>query len=157
MDFKNFIILAHHTDDGEFGCGGTIARMLENGAEGHYVSFSICEESVPDGYPIDILQTELFAATNILGFKKENVHSLRYPVRKFNFHRQDILEDIIKLRKSIRPDLVFIPSLNDLHQDHRVIAEEGVRAFKNNTILSYELLWNIISFNNSCSSLVRFL
>jgi LmbE family N-acetylglucosaminyl deacetylase len=124
--------------------------MLENGAEGHYVSFSICEESVPDGYPIDILQTELFAATNILGFKKENVHSLRYPVRKFNFHRQDILEDIIKLRKSIRPDLVFIPSLNDLHQDHRVIAEEGVRAFKNNTILSYELLWNIISFNNTC-------
>ncbi len=148
--FKKILVLAPHTDDGEFGCGGTIARMLENGAEGHYVSFSICEESVPNGYPKDILETELIAATNILGFKNKNVHSLRYPVRKFNYHRQDILEDIIKLRNSIKPDLVFIPSLNDLHQDHKVIAEEGVRAFKNSTILSYELLWNIISFNNTC-------
>jgi len=45
---------------------------------------------------------------------------------------------------------VFIPSLNDLHQDHKVIAEEGVRAFKNSSLLSYELLWNIISFHNTC-------
>jgi N-acetylglucosamine malate deacetylase 1 len=150
MNFKKFLILAPHTDDGEFGCGGTIARLLETGAEGHYISFSICEESVPDGFPKDILQTELEEATKILGFKKENVHSLRYPVRKFNFQRQDILEDIIKFRNLIKPDLVFIPSLNDIHQDHKVIAEEGVRAFKNVTILSYELLWNIISFNHTC-------
>lgn len=149
-NYSKFLILAPHTDDGEFGCGGTTARLLENGVEGHYISFSICEESVPDEYPKDILQTELETATSILGFKKENVHSLRYPVRKFNYQRQEILEDIIKFRNTINPDLVFIPSLNDIHQDHKVIAEEGVRAFKNASILSYELLWNIISFNHTC-------
>lgn len=148
--FNNFIILAPHTDDGEFGCGGTISRLLENGAEGHYISFSICEESVCDGYPKDILQSELVSATQILGFKKENVHSLRYPVRKFNFHRQEILEEMVRYRKEIKPDLVFIPSLNDIHQDHKVIAEESIRAFKNSTILSYELLWNMISFDHTC-------
>jgi LmbE family N-acetylglucosaminyl deacetylase len=150
MNFNKFLVLAPHTDDGEFGCGGTIARLLEDGVEGHYISFSICEESVPEGFPKDILQTELEAATEILGIKQENVHSLRYPVRKFNYQRQEILEDIVKFRKLINPDVVFIPSINDIHQDHKVIAEEGIRAFKNSTILSYELLWNIISFNHTC-------
>lgn len=150
MNFKKALILAPHTDDGEFGCGGSISRLLEEGVEVHYMSFSICEESVPDGYPKDILQSELETATKILGFDKANVYSLRYPVRKFNYQRQEILEDIIRYRNLIKPDLVFIPSLNDIHQDHKVIAEEGVRAFKNTTILSYELLWNIISYNQTC-------
>ena len=47
----------------------------------------------------------------------------------------------------MQPDLVFIPSPNDLHQDHKVIAEEGIRAFKKSTILGYEMPWNNISFN----------
>jgi hypothetical protein len=43
-----------------------------------------------------------------------------------------------------------MPSLNDIHQDHKVIAEEGLRAFKNTNLLSYELLWNVISFDHTC-------
>lgn len=148
--FKKILILAPHTDDGEFGCGGTISRLIQGGAEVHYIAFSICEESVPSGFPKNVLQIELENATRILGISKENVHSLRYPVRNFNFHRQNILEDIIRFRSIIKPDLVFIPSLNDVHQDHKLIAEEGVRAFKNQTILSYELMWNIISFEHTC-------
>jgi LmbE family N-acetylglucosaminyl deacetylase len=147
---KKVMVLAPHTDDGEFGCGGSIARLIEEGKEVFYVAFSICEESVPEGLPKDILQTELEAATKVLGLAPENVISFRYPVRKFNYVRQEILEDIIKLRKEISPDLIFIPSLNDIHQDHKTIAEEGVRAFKNNTLLSYELLWNVISFEHTC-------
>jgi LmbE family N-acetylglucosaminyl deacetylase len=150
LNFKRVIILAPHTDDGEFGCGGTIARLLENGVEVHYLAFSICEESVPKGFASDVLRSELLDATKLLGFKNENVHILHYPVRNFSFHRQSILEDIIKYRGAIQPDLVFMPSINDIHQDHKVIAEEGLRAFKNQTILSYELLWNIISFENTC-------
>ncbi len=28
IDFKRVIVLAPHTDDGEIGCGGTIARFI---------------------------------------------------------------------------------------------------------------------------------
>ena len=35
-----------------------------------------------------------------------------------------------------------MPSLNDIHQDHATIAQEGLRAFKGCTILGYELIWN---------------
>jgi LmbE family N-acetylglucosaminyl deacetylase len=149
-DINCALVLAPHTDDGEFGCGGTLAKLVERGVRVFYVSFSSCEESVPDEFPKDILYHEMLAAVQKLGISKDNVISYNFPVRKFNYQRQEILENIILLKKMINPDLVFIPSLNDIHQDHKVIAEEGVRAFKNNTILSYELLWNIISFNNTC-------
>ena len=43
-----------------------------------------------------------------------------------------------------------MPSLKDLHQDHETVAKEGLRAFKNISILGYELLWNNLSFNTTC-------
>jgi LmbE family N-acetylglucosaminyl deacetylase len=56
----------------------------------------------------------------------------------------------VRLNKTVEPDVVFMPSENDIHQDHRVIAEEGLRAFKKTTILCYELPWNNLNFTNTC-------
>ncbi len=36
----NILVLSPHTDDGELGAGGTIARFLEEGSDVHYVAFS---------------------------------------------------------------------------------------------------------------------
>ena len=46
--------------------------------------------------------------------------------------------------------MVFIPSLHHIHQDHSTIAQEGLWAFKNTTILGYELIWNNLSFDTQC-------
>ena len=54
------------------------------------------------------------------------------------------------MRKSDSFDLIFIPSLNDIHQDHAVVANEGLRAFKGITVLSYELPWNNFDFKTTC-------
>ncbi len=40
-----------------------------------------------------------------------------------------------------------MPPLHDIHQDHRTIAEEGLRAFKRTTILGYEIPWNNFDFS----------
>lgn len=148
--FKKALVLAPHTDDGEFGCGGTIAKLISSGCEVFYVAFSACEQSVLKDFPSDILITEVKAATKVLGIKPENLILLNYEVRTFNYRRQEILEDIIKLKNKIQPDLIFIPSINDIHQDHFTIANEGVRAFKNTTIFCYEMPWNNFSFNTTC-------
>jgi LmbE family N-acetylglucosaminyl deacetylase len=71
-------------------------------------------------------------------------------VRRFPEHRQDILQQIIELRDEIKPDIVFVPSPNDIHQDHQVIAQEGLRAFKRHTLLGYEEPWNNIIFETRC-------
>ena len=83
LPFERALVLAPHTDDGELGCGGTIARLIEAGAGIDYVAFSICEESVPDGFPSDVLATEVANATALLGIGGEHLQVHRYPVRFF--------------------------------------------------------------------------
>ena len=58
-----------------------------------------------------------------------------------------ILELLVALWEEWRPDAVFQPSLHDIHQDHQVIAAEGMRAFKRTTILGYEIPWNNFEFS----------
>jgi LmbE family N-acetylglucosaminyl deacetylase len=147
FNFKRIIVLAPHTDDGELGCGGSIAKLLEENKEVYYVAFSIAEESVPEGFPKNILEIEVNEATKRLGIPSSNLIVYKFKVRKLNYVRQDILEELIKIKKEINPDLVFIPSPNDLHQDHYTIAMEGIRAFKQVSILGYELPWNNITFH----------
>ena len=144
--FKRMLVLAPHTDDGEFGCGGTIAKFVQEGKEVCYAAFSTAEKSVPKGFPKNVLELEIRQATKILGIPESNLIVYKYEVRKLNYFRQDILEEMVKLKKDIDPDLVFIPSINDLHQDHHTIAMEGLRAFKQKSVVSYELPWNNITF-----------
>jgi N-acetylglucosamine malate deacetylase 1 len=152
LNKKRVLVLAPHTDDGEFGCGATISKLIEQGSEVYYVAFSACEQSVLPQFPKDILISEVKAATKILGIKPENLILFKYDVRTFNYHRQAILDDIIKLKNDIKPDLIFTPSVNDIHQDHATISNEAVRAFKFSSILCYELPWNNFNFSTSCFS-----
>jgi LmbE family N-acetylglucosaminyl deacetylase len=147
---KKILVLAPHTDDGEFGCGGTIAKLVADGNEVYYAAFSACQQSVLPNFPSDILITEVKAATKVLGIKPENLLLFDFEVRTFSDRRQEILDELIRLRTKINPDLVFMPSLDDVHQDHKTIAVEALRAFKFNSILSYELPWNNLSFHTSC-------
>lgn len=143
------LILAPHTDDGEFGCGGTIAKFTAEGCDVHYVAFSAAEKSVSPEYPSDILRKEVKDATAILGIPKENLHVLDFEVRDFPAHRQEILEVMVKLNADLEPDMVFLPSTSDTHQDHQTVSTEGFRAFKKTTMLGYELPWNNLTFTTS--------
>ena len=148
MNFKKVLVLAPHTDDGELGAGGYISKLVDEGAEVFYMAFSTAEESVPEGFPKDILKTEVVAATKVLGVKEENVIIFNYQVRKLNYARQEILEELIRFKRLHKDiDLLLIPSIKDIHQDHSTIAMEGIRAFKTKSIFSYELIWNNLSFD----------
>lgn len=142
---KKILIVSPHTDDGELGCGGSIAKFISEDYQVDYVALSCCEKSVPPEYPPDILSREVKAATGILGITEPILCS--FEVREFPRMRQEILDALIVFRKSIQPDIVFAPSRNDTHQDHRITIEEVMRAFKNCTILGYEQPWNNITFN----------
>ena len=147
FSIDTILILSPHTDDGEIAAGGTIARFIEEDKEVYYVAFSSCEMSVPNNFPRDVLKTECEEATKVLGIKSKNLILLDYEVRTFPLHRQEILDDIIKLNNRIKPDLVLVPSSNDIHQDHQTIYKEALRAFKkNSSIWGYEHPWNNLTF-----------
>lgn len=150
MSSKTILILAPHTDDGEFGCGGTIARFIEGGARVVYAAFSAAEQSVLPHLPRDILRTEVRQATAALGIADEDCLVFDFQVRCFPEQRQKILDKMIELQRLYQPDIVFLPSVNDTHQDHQTIAQEGFRAFKRTTMLGYEVPWNNLDFRTSC-------
>ena len=142
---KNIIVLAPHTDDGELGCGASIAKYIAEGKQVTYIAFSTCSQALPVNLPPDTLETECTAATNALGISKLILFD--FEVRKLLFHRQEILEELIKLNQQYEPQTVFLPAQNDVHQDHQVIFAEGLRAFKNCNLLGYELPWNNFRFS----------
>ena len=150
MIFEKTLVLAPHTDDGEFGCGGTMAKLIARGAEVHYAAFSSAEKSLPPGVAPDALIRELEAAMASLGIPGAGRHIMDYPVRDFPERRQAILDDMIRLKAEIGPDLVLLPSSTDTHQDHSTISQEGFRAFKDTTILGYEIPWNNRTFDTEC-------
>ncbi len=152
---NKILLLSPHTDDGELGCGATVSKLIREGKQVYYAAFSACEQSVLAQFPKDILISEVKAATSTLGIPPENLKLFRYNVRTFNYHRQAILDDLIKLREEIQPDTVLIPSVNDIHQDHKTMAEEALRAFKFINIFSYELPWNNLNFNTCAFEVVE--
>lgn len=119
----NVIVLSPHTDDGELGAGGTIAKLAKNNSI-TYVAFSYCRDTNQS----DVLKAECKNAINILGIDKGIV--LDFEVRNFLKSRQNILDTMVKLNKDLEPQLVLSPSSFDTHQDHQIIYNECIRAFK---------------------------
>lgn len=140
------LIVSPHTDDAELGCGGSISKFIEMGAEIYWIVFSSAEDSLPSGLEKDTLKKEFIEIVNSLNIK--NYKILNYKVRTLSQKRQNILDELVNLKKEIIPDIVICPSLNDFHQDHQIVSNECVRAFKtNSSIICYELPWNHITFN----------
>ena len=139
------LIISPHADDAELGVGATISRFVR---EGHEITvyLLIIREKFPKDFPIEDRVDEFKNSMKILGvddYRMEN-----YPVRELYRYRQEILEKFVKIREEIKPEIVFIPSLTDVHQDHQVAAMEGYRAFNRRTnLLGYELPWNDRGFS----------
>src|SRR5579862_3455039 len=136
------LALSPHTDDVEFGCGATIAKLIDQGHEVFIRAFSDCRNSLAPGLPPDTLVREASASSRIL--KVKDLKVLDYEVRYFSDRRQAILEDMVSMNKKIKPDLIFVPASSDIHQDHQTIYNEAKRAFKQCDMLGYELPWNNI-------------
>ena len=149
FDPKKILVLSPHTDDGELGCGGTIARLVHEKKEVHYVAFSSCSKSLPHNSPPDTLVKECKAAMKQLGVNEGKVMIYDFEVREFKDKRQEILDEMISLDKYIHPDLILIPSATDKHQDHQVIHQEAMRAFKNSSVMGYEEPWNQSRFDST--------
>src|SRR3954468_9510939 len=101
LNTQNILVLAPHTDDGELGCGGAIARYTGEGKNITYIAFSTCSGSLPAHLPPDTLVTECKEATTTLGIQK--LLFFDFEVRKLQFHRQEILEELVRINRDIQP------------------------------------------------------
>ena len=147
--YNKILVIGAHTDDIEVMCGGTVARFTSEKREVHYSTFSFANKSLPEGVPDGKTADEVSFATAILEIPISNLHLYDYEVRVFPTYRQDILENLIELKKELNPDLVITHNADDMHQDHKIISDETYRAFKQNaSIWGFESLKNNRVFHN---------
>jgi LmbE family N-acetylglucosaminyl deacetylase len=149
FDPSRILVLAPHTDDGELGCGATIAKLASLGKDVFYAAFCLCSKSLPSASPDNTLEIECKTATSLLGIPGSHLILFNYEVRELPQSRQKILEELLKLNKDVHPEMVLLPAVSDIHQDHQVIHQEAMRAFKNTTFAGYELPWNNYSFHTN--------
>jgi LmbE family N-acetylglucosaminyl deacetylase len=81
-----------------------------------------------------------------LGVPEEKVIVGQFETRRFPQFRQEILSFILEIRKEFNPDMVFLHTKSDLHQDHATVTEEGLRAFRGTTVLGYDVIRSSYGF-----------
>lgn len=142
---KKVLLVSAHADDMELGCGGTVYKLTQAGKEVHHLILSLNLKGASSKFSREEVEKEIFASAQVLGLKKENIFIEKFENRVFPQYRQEILDTLWNYRRKIQPDLVFTGTLDDMHQDHVVVAEEGFRAFKDLNLISYGFDWNRIS------------
>lgn len=147
LPFTNALIVAPHTDDAELSCGGVIARLVEENVAVTCLTLSIAY--VINGEHKNTPLQECEESLTKLGVKRECQLQRLHEVRRFSEVRQEILNELIEVRDQVKPDVVFMPSSMDIHQDHIVVSQECKRAFKHITQLGYEQPWNNNTFQTN--------
>ncbi len=141
----NILVFAPHNDDEVLGVGGTIRKYADRGH-----SVYVCE--VTSGPKYKLMQEEAGKAHKVMRVK-ESIF-LNLPVVKLkNFDSVEMNAAIAKVVFDVKPDIVFIPFIGDIHMDHREVTESALVALRpaNNssvkTIYMYETLsetgWNL--------------
>ena len=151
---KKILILSPHADDEILGCGGFISKYSKQNYHINVLILTNANKGAPEIYSheeIKQIRNEAKIANNFIGTKKLSFEDLpalnlnNYPIYK-------ISNIISKYISDINPEIVLIPSANDINDDHKIIfkaAKVSMRVNKKSNlkkILSYEVLseteWN---------------
>lgn len=143
MDFygKHVLFLGAHPDDIELGCGALIHHIAP-------LSEVFCV-TLSDNQRNPLLNevvNEQHRSMAILGVHRDRVLYGPFSTRVFPEARQEILEYLLKLRADLQPEIIFVHSRQDVHQDHLTISEEALRAFRGITLLGFDVVRSSYGF-----------
>jgi N-acetylglucosamine malate deacetylase 1 len=138
---KKVLFLGAHPDDIELGCGALLHHIVKQ-TDVLCVTLSDNQKN-PD---LQNVKNEHYESMDVLGVPKEKIILGPFTTRIFPASRQEILEYFLMLRREFKPDLVFVHSKEDLHQDHNTMTEEALRAFRGITVLGFDVVRSSYDF-----------
>jgi LmbE family N-acetylglucosaminyl deacetylase len=117
--FGRILVIAPHPDDEILGCGGTMARLVDEGAE---VVVAIVTTGQPPAFPPErtaLVEREMRQAHEIIGIRDCRFLGLpaaaldTVPAAALNAKFQELIADV-------RPDTLLLPFVGDIHSDHQL-------------------------------------
>jgi LmbE family N-acetylglucosaminyl deacetylase len=127
------LCIGAHSDDIEIGCGGTVLRLL---AERPSTRVTWVVLSASDTRE---LEARASAAAFLAGAAEATVTVKSFRESYFPHVGAEIKDFYEELKRSVQPDLILCHHREDLHQDHRVVAELTWNTFRNHLIAEYEI------------------
>jgi LmbE family N-acetylglucosaminyl deacetylase len=124
------LVLAPHPDDEIFGCGGAIMRHIEQQIPVTVVIVSdggFGKEGITRDEYVAQRQRESVAAAEIIGYGKPIFW--RYRDREV-FYDEALIHKIVDTIQDTQSDLVYAPSLVEIHPDHRNLALATMEAVR---------------------------
>jgi len=158
MHSKKILIVVAHPDDEVLGCFGTVARLIQEGYEAYTLILGEGKTSRDEVRQVENkkdeiaeLNNEIQNANNVIGIKKVFVES--FPDNRFDsVDLLDIIKVISKVKKEVKPDIIFTHYEHDLNVDHQVTYKAVITATRPmenecvKEIYSFEILssteWN---------------
>ncbi len=132
---KKVFFIGAHPDDIEIGAGALIANL-----KGKSEIFCVTLSDNQKNPSLKNVAAEHRESMKILGIDQEHDYLAEFETRRFKQIRQDILEYLFSLNKKHSPDVVFAHSDADLHQDHSVVTEESLRAFRGTSLFGFDVI-----------------
>ena len=152
------LVIAPHPDDEILGCGGTMAKMADNGDE---VYVCVVTEGKEPEYDADFVKNErqeMKNAHKVIGVK--STIELKMPAARLDQIPQVELNNLLTdVCSTIKPDVVYLPHIGDVHRDHKIVSQAAMVAVRPNgtdkvkRVLAYEVLsetdWDIPNVSNA--------
>ena len=138
---RKILFLGAHPDDIELGCGALLAHI---GARADALCVTLSDnQKNPE---LKNIVEEHYRSMAILGVAEAQIVMVPFETRNFPRDRQEILEFLFDLNRQHRPDIVFVHTRADIHQDHSVTTMEALRAFRGTTVLGFDVMRSSYGF-----------
>lgn len=143
--YGRVLVIAPHPDDEVLGCGGTLARLVDEGLEVHVAIVTSGRPPTYSAESVAQVQDEARRAHALLGVTA--THQLDFPAAGLDaLPASELNAGVGQVIRDVRPDTLFVPFLGDVHQDHQrafLAAMVGARPRDGQApsrILAYETL-----------------
>lgn len=143
---KVVLVVAPHADDETLGCGGTLLRYAQSGAQIHWLLVT----GMLDDYGYNRSQIlkraeEIKLVAEQYGFT--HVHQLNFkPAALDTMPKGELIGAISKIISQVKPEDVFTVYRNDAHSDHEIVYDAVMSATKSfrypfvKRVLAYETI-----------------
>lgn len=134
---QRLLFIGAHPDDIELGCGAFLHHIARQ-KQSEILCVTLSDNQKNPA--LKNLVQEMYASMDVLGVPRERILLEQFTTRQFHEARQELLDYLIHLRRDFHPDIVFVHSRQDIHQDHNVVTDEALRAFRGTTLLGFEII-----------------
>jgi N-acetylglucosamine malate deacetylase 1 len=135
-----YLFVGAHADDIEIGCGGTLLKAFKKNQIYNFIATD-SEYSDENG---KLIRTKLDAKKDIdRCYRNKDIKNIINNEKVFYLENNEILRSkLVRLKKKINPNVVFLPWIHDPHPDHKNLAEAVLSVFKDSeNIFMYRSNW----------------